>query len=161
MNAKNVVKISYMYGYTGNRPIVELWSGIKVLIDTGADRNIWYGRDVILNKIETFHVDWIVEVGNITNRKLKTKPHFIRFNLNGFNFENLHVLVPLEKSEPRLYDMILGVDSLEDMEITINFKEKFITICSDHIQQTDKIFSSIKGGAGINEAFGFYESGFA
>lgn len=138
----NQLEIKYADDYIGLKPVIKMNNNIKVLIDTGADRNLWMGR---LWKFNALHAARIgsseVDVAGISGDTLKAETYLFDFNIGDFKWQNVHILKPKKYRKPEPFDLILGMPTFIDFIVAINAYDRKVILlnksdsflCRDYI----------------------------
>lgn len=138
----NQLEIKYADDYIGLKPVIKMNNNIKVLIDTGADRNLWMGR---LWKFNALHAARIgsseVDVAGISGDTMKAETYLFDFNIGDFKWQNVHILKPKKYRKPEPFDLILGMPTFIDFIVAINAYDRKVILlnksdsflCRDYI----------------------------
>ncbi len=138
----NQLEIKYADDYIGLKPVIKMNNNIKVLIDTGADRNLWMGR---LWKFNALHAARIgsseVDVAGISGDTMKAETYLFDFNIGDFKWQNVHILKPKKYRKPEPFDLILGIPTFIDFIVAINAYDRKVILlnksdsflCRDYI----------------------------
>ena len=138
----NQIEMKYADDYIGLKPVIKINNNMKVLIDTGADRNLWMGR---LWKFNALHASRIgsseVDVAGISGDSLKAETYLFDFSIGDFQWKNVHILKPKKYSKTEPFDLILGMPTFIDFIVAINAYDRKVVfvhksdsyLCRDYI----------------------------
>lgn len=136
------LELKYADDYIGLKPVVKINNNMKVLIDTGADRNLWMGRIWKFNALNASKIgNSEVDVAGISGDSVRAETYLFDFSIGDFKWCNVHILKPKRYSRKEPFDLILGMSTFVDFVIAINaYDRKVIFInkndsylCKDYI----------------------------